>query len=615
METLKSHEAKGRDVEFMTAFLQSLIQDIMRAVPDYRGGVKDSQTIAVRGSHEGYHFFCRLLPSYIEDFLNILEGRSASFSGFKLDRRTARPVFLGGLTSAVLAGNEVAMKGLYAICNAFGKFRGGADDVKAEASLWDALTSEDKRLRTIDFDATDPLLVSARSAIHCVVRDLNPDTDTRCIPRPGPGAVYDNTNGKHSMRYRMHTDFQQTYFGFEDPEGWFTPPFCRAEVHGDNFVMRNYVSPRRSDLPTSRFKAVPKKWGKLRGICIEHNEVQYMQQAVRRMLYDAVSKHPLTKGRVVFDDQSINNRLAQSGSVASPSGEVQGFCTIDMSMASDLISRRLVSLLFEGTRLHDVLLALSTQAIDRVGIPGKSDERFFTDKFAPMGSALCFPIMGLVHWALIRAIIYHSARDDYRSAAEQVYVYGDDIVIPSSYYDLVTSCLPKYGMRVNGAKSYSRSLFRESCGGHYYNGLDITPVYLNYTPNSCDQRKDSTRLLSTIAKESQLRQKGFCGAAQVVREWTEQRLLPIGSHGVGWLNLLPGIDARKYGRRRYNLFLQCYEYYVPSAVTRKEDTSTLCNEEALLRWFCLRNEDSHRVTDSYDDLTIVYGWVPESALM
>jgi hypothetical protein len=136
-----------------------------------------------------------------------------------------------------------------------------------------------------------------------------------------------------------------------------------------------------------------------------------------------MENHVETRGHINFRDQSINGELALRSS------KDKFYATIDMKAASDRVSRDLVSYLVQDNReLHDAIMALSVEVIelpDEIGFV----EQFPCAKYAPMGSALCFPIMSLVHYSLCRAIIRQSQAS--LSDSKDVYVYGDDIIVPS----------------------------------------------------------------------------------------------------------------------------------------------------------------------------------------
>jgi hypothetical protein len=261
--------------------------------------------------------------------------------------------------------------------------------------------------------------------------------------------------------------------------------------------------------PSSRFKFVPKTYTKMRGICIEENEVQWHQQAIRRALYRHIGKHPLTSGYVNFTTQLVNRDLALEGSV---SGE---WATIDMSSASDRISRKLVAYLFGENK--ELLKAIEACSTDTVELPEVKGVHFIelmpVNKIAPMGSAICFPIMALVHFALIKAILNHSSVA--RCNTRDVYVYGDDIIARRSCVQAIYDYLPLFGMKINTDKSFSRGYFRESCGLHAYKGVEVTPVRFKtvLSPTSSPQM-----LATALRLEEAFYYKGFSHTAGLLRQ-------------------------------------------------------------------------------------------------
>lgn len=158
-------------------------------------------------------------------------------------------------------------------------------------------------------------------------------------------------------------------------------------------------------------------------------------------------------------------------------------------------------------------------------------------KYAPMGSGLCFPVMAVVHFALIQAIIRNSSLQNRMRLSKEVYVYGDDIVIPVSCIRAVYDWLPMFGMKLNEEKSFHASHFRESCGVHAFYGTDVTPVYFQKIIHK-HSRIDS--LLSIIGKEELFFNKGMFQTAQLLREEATRRFgdLPyVGKTSValGWI--------------------------------------------------------------------------------
>lgn len=176
--------------------------------------------------------------------------------------------------------------------------------------------------------------------------------------------------------------------------------------------------------------------------------------------------HPVLSGRVDLHDQVLSQDLARRGSMR---GE---WDTIDLSAASDSVTLRLVKALFARTPLYRSLVCLRS---DATLLP--SGESLVLEKFAPMGSDLCFPTMCLVFACICEQAVRTktgraSRQNDYR-------VYGDDIVVRHDFTEGVLSLLGELHFSVNVAKSFvGRSLhnFREACGGEYLDGVQVDPL-------------------------------------------------------------------------------------------------------------------------------------------
>lgn len=225
------------------------------------------------------------------------------------------------------------------------------------------------------------------------------------------------------------------------------------------------VQPEEGLVRISRTVFVPKTATKLRTISMEPCSLQYIQQGVMKELYEYIGKHPYLRIRVVLDDQTQNQVLALEGSMCHNYG------TIDLSHASDSVSWGLIRRVFRSVPLlYKWLLATRS---NKTLLP---DGTLLTlNKFAPMGSALCFPIECI----LFASIVEYASRKVHKRARERMLfsVYGDDLVVPSTYYDETINALRRCGFVVNGAKSFNTTHYRESCGKEYYRGYDITPLY------------------------------------------------------------------------------------------------------------------------------------------
>lgn len=99
-----------------------------------------------------------------------------------------------------------------------------------------------------------------------------------------------------------------------------------------------------------------------------------------------------------------------------------------------------------------------------------------------MGNGSTFAVMTLLLTAIVVAI--YKAADiplfAYLETGERIKtfgVYGDDIVVDKSVVSILIECLNGLGFIVNETKSFSTGFFRESCGGDYYDGYDVRPVF------------------------------------------------------------------------------------------------------------------------------------------
>lgn len=154
-------------------------------------------------------------------------------------------------------------------------------------------------------------------------------------------------------------------------------------------------------------------------------------------------------------DQTVNQRRAREGSLTG------ALATLDLVSASDTISTELV---YELLPL-DWAQLLNYGRSPLIETPAGLIEQ---SKFSSMGNGFTFPLQTLLFWALAA-----SCCDDDNDAT----VYGDDIVVPTTAYDLLSEVLYSVGFIVNHRKSFRDGPFRESCGKDYYKGIDVRPTY------------------------------------------------------------------------------------------------------------------------------------------
>jgi hypothetical protein len=396
---------------------------------------------------------------------------------------------------------------------------------------------------------------------------------TDCTPTHGPGTTAESITGNQKFIWRRWHDRLEPYFPLIDngyPLG--TP------VDSEELKMVTIVS--EADEDPVRVITVPKTLKTPRIIAIEPVCMQYVQQGIRSWLYTKIESYWLSAGHVNFRDQSINQKLAMR---ASRTGR---FATIDLSDASDRVPRDLALAMFRANQdLFDSIEACrSANALLPNGqLVGP------LRKFASMGSALCFPIEAMYFYTIcVVALLDHlglsyTQRNAYR-VTRSVYVYGDDIVVPSAYAGIVLDYLQKYNCKVNLNKTFVTGKFRESCGVEAFAGIDVTPVYVRCPPP--EGKHQASSIISWIATANLFYKKGMWRTTQFMRNKCERLVgslpyLPENTEGIGHISYL-GRNVRSIGR--WNKFLHRFEVktMVPKPVRR---TDVLTGYGALTKAF------------------------------
>jgi len=227
----------------------------------------------------------------------------------------------------------------------------------------------------------------------------------------------------------------------------------------------------------SRLTTVPKNEDTERTIAIEPSGNMCLQLAAGMYLEGAL-RHI---GLDIRNQQQKNIAMAKRGSIF---GDV---ATLDLKSASDMISIDLVRALLPSS-WFDLLIKLRSPVITIPGDgkAGSLGRQVELNMISTMGNGFTFPLMTLIIVALIYG--YRATRGgpslfiDWSNTC----VFGDDIIIPSHEYSGFVDVLTKAGLIVNLDKSFSEGSFRESCGGDFLNGVDITPFYVKSLASETD---------------------------------------------------------------------------------------------------------------------------------
>lgn len=210
----------------------------------------------------------------------------------------------------------------------------------------------------------------------------------------------------------------------------------------------------------NRLTTVPKDNDKDRVIACEPTMNMYIQKGVGTII-----RRKLKTVNIDLDNQGINQEMARLGSTGND------LATIDLSAASDSISLALCKLLLDTDWYHFLLMLRSDTGV----LPDGTEITY--RKMSSMGNGFTFELESLLFWAIAQSC------EDYISEIcgtknHQCSVYGDDIICRCGTVDALRYILQICGFALNDDKSFWDGPFRESCGKHYFNGIDVSPFFI-----------------------------------------------------------------------------------------------------------------------------------------
>lgn len=502
---------------------------------------KDVVTVHTRTKHEGESFITISLPDLGAAFDRALAtgqltpSMTPSFSW----HRSGLPKFLRGFLSQVF-GNDGklllkpsvdAIAAIRQICYLQKKVLRECDKSRTSKALRNYKECDDELDETNFTTSTEDLTVF-RSVAAIVWTDLLRsipfgDAYSEFVPSHGPGATVERVQGnaKHKFQrwhQRLEDEFPFTEFGLSTVRnlGEETCPLSRVQ-----FVEPSAESPVRVTL-------VPKTMKTPRVIAVEPVCMQYIQQAILKWLVPLIENGKYTGGRVGFTDQSTNGALALSSS------RDRRFATIDLSEASDRVSLTHVNdMLASVPKFRDQVMACRST---RAELP--DGEVINLKKFASMGSALCFPMEAMVFFLIIVSRRLQERKlavspKNIQKMSRDVFIYGDDIIVPTDEAPSISVHLELFGLKVNQRKSFWTGGFRESCGVDAYDGNNVTPTYARHEFPS--GRQDVNAIISWVSMANQLYMAGHWTMVREIRNRLERvcgKLPHLGdkAQGLAW---------------------------------------------------------------------------------
>lgn len=305
-----------------------------------------------------------------------------------------------------------------------------------------------------DLSSRSPsLLKKVRKHVHSV---LYQTPWKKIIPSHGPGAVFPKI--RKGSWTQWFTTIESVY-PYSD--------FFSLYYNRDQLALLDDTP--RVDLIRAKLIAVRKDSRGPRLICVHPSEAIWIQKGLERSLVSTIvrrrfSNGPWPCGHIHFDDQTVNASLALSSS------QSRFYATLDMKEASDRVSDSLVQILFGDH--YKYFGCCRAQKIECPFLKNQAPIDDNIHSYAPMGNATTFPVQSIVFWAICVSTL--ESLGSYNPG--DVYVFGDDLVVPAEHAPRIIESLESFGLLVNRNKSFWRGPFRESCGTDAFHGVDVTPL-------------------------------------------------------------------------------------------------------------------------------------------
>jgi hypothetical protein len=296
---------------------------------------------------------------------------------------------------------------------------------------------------------------------------------------------------------------------------------------------------------------VPKNSKTDRVIAVEPGINLWFQKAVGSMI-----RRRLQRFGIDLNDQSRNSFLAREASLDS------SLATVDFSSASDSIASSVVEELIPP-RWFTLLNALrSKRGIDEKGNP------LIWNKFSSMGNGFTFELESLIFFAAALAVV------EFKGCSGTISVYGDDVILPASCFDEYSAFCEFLGFRVNSEKSFHQGPFRESCGSHYFAGVDCKPIFLKEKLTNVETVYKLANNIRRIAHR--YGHNDFCDG-RFSRCWNHlvsrvpeslRFMVPLSAGDVGFIG---NLDEAHVTRARYGIEGYFYRSLTSIGVTRRGD--------------------------------------------
>lgn len=599
--------------------LESLLHDCKRLNPDVEGLDRDLVTIKKRFEDEGYGFLTVALPSLDSSLLlGLSTGCFVCPLGFKTTKGGTIPRLFSGMFNKIFEPSTGLLKDDADFCvlkclrNALLIFKKMRLSPENEEKLHRQAVDT---FYQCDVEAGSVIIQDRqRHHLECVSRLVlntltNKDVENATY-KHGPGSVEEGYRANQKWRALSNAlrngAFDALDFGF-DVQSHYHSRYREADLLRLSRIDQSQDRPRilggrggdeglrrlPEGLPlfngvsrgSARLITVLKNSTSRRTITVEPMLNQFIQQGLNSILREAIRECRVLRNSLALTDQSANQKLALVGS------QTDDWATIDLKSASDLLSVKLVEVVFghHSEFFHYMMDCRSSQ------VYSDRKETEHLRKYAGMGNATTFPVQSVCFAVVCIAAILdmQGLRPTYWNcvrASRQVRVYGDDIIVSRKFAHQCVIWLQDVGLKVNAKKSFLEGNFKESCGVDAFRGVDITPLYCRHRPDQ-DYAADPSIIASFVELSNHMWKEGLYESSTVLKDDVEANLgkrLPIVSKFsglLGWHTRIDSSEAHKWCNRTHTLMVKSVAL---SPVKRKD---SIDGYAALLKYFCSSKEE------------------------
>lgn len=397
---------------------------------------------------------------------------------------------------------------------------------------------------------SDVRMNTARDLITSVLRSV----PTQLHHNFTNGASLDAGGSEKQMFYKLLVNPKYTPRASKYIKSLRSTDWQYCEIH-------NSFSDQLIDHNTLLF--IPKTWKELRGICLASVTNMSLQKFRGNYIRSSLKKW----GYDLSLMQDQHKLYARKASICN------GASTIDLKAASDSLATQTVNRLLPSewfTFLNDVRETYTKCP---------NDKMHFNQKFSAMGNGFTFELETLIFLSLCYAVHVHS---ETFIGPPLISVYGDDIIVERRISAQVIKLLQYIGFETNIDKTFIEGPFRESCGGDYWLGIDVRPIYLKKEVTSYENQitfVNSIRRISRLSLRNYGCDSGFKRAWLRAQKLIDPRKRLYGPEDCG--NTLIWIGQSEYVGNYYQYWRKQFWAYV--RIT-KCDKTVMCRNLPHAVW-------------------------------